>query len=73
VRRFIPSFVEKVKPMQDMIKKNAEFRWGYKENKSFDNIKLDIAQAPTLLILDFIQEFILYTFTFDITFVAILT
>jgi hypothetical protein len=31
VRRFIPSFFETVKPMQDMIKKNVEFKWGSKE------------------------------------------
>jgi hypothetical protein len=31
VRQFIPSFTEIVKPMQDIIKKNAEFRWGSKE------------------------------------------
>jgi hypothetical protein len=32
VRRFVPSFVETVKPIQDMIKKNVDFRWGSKKN-----------------------------------------
>jgi hypothetical protein len=31
VRRFVPSFVETVKPLQDMIKKDIEFKWGPKE------------------------------------------
>jgi hypothetical protein len=31
VRRFIPSFFETVKPLQDMIKKNSKFSWGSKE------------------------------------------
>jgi hypothetical protein len=39
VRRFIPSFSETVKPLQDMIKKNVEFRWGSKEKEAFDKIK----------------------------------
>jgi hypothetical protein len=45
VRRFIPSFVETVKPLQDMIKKNAQFSWGSKEKEAFDKIKEDINQA----------------------------
>lgn len=53
VKRFILNFVEIVKHMQDMIKKNVEFRWGSKEQEYFDKIKEDIAQAPTLLIPDF--------------------
>jgi hypothetical protein len=73
VRRFIRSFAETIKPMQDMIKKNVEFRWGSKEKEYFNKIKANITQAPALLILDFNQEFILYTFSFDITFVAVLT
>jgi hypothetical protein len=32
VRRFVPIFSEIVKPMQDMIKKNVEFKWDLKKN-----------------------------------------
>jgi hypothetical protein len=39
VRRFVPSFVETVKPLQDMIKKDTEFKWGPKEKASFEKIK----------------------------------
>jgi len=31
VRLFIPIFAKIVKPMQDMIKKNVEFKWGSNE------------------------------------------
>jgi hypothetical protein len=31
VRRFVPSFAETMKPLQDMIKKNAKLKWGPKE------------------------------------------
>ena len=30
VRHFMPSFAEMVKPLQDMIKKESEFKWGVK-------------------------------------------
>jgi hypothetical protein len=53
LRRFVPSFVEIVKPLQDMIKKNADFKWGPKEKESFIKIKEEIAQAPTLMSLYF--------------------
>jgi hypothetical protein len=39
VRRFVPSFDEIVKPLQDMIKKNVEFKWGPKEKILFEKIK----------------------------------
>ena len=73
VRRFIPSFVETVKPLQDMIKKNVEFRWGSKEKLDFDKIKEDIVQAPTLLSPYFDWDFILYTFSSHTEFVVVLT
>jgi len=38
-RWFIPSFSETVKPLQDMIKKNIEFRWGSKEKEALYKIK----------------------------------
>jgi hypothetical protein len=31
VRIFVLSFAETVKPLQDMIKKDVEFKWGHKE------------------------------------------
>jgi hypothetical protein len=39
VRRFIPIFVENVKPLQDMIKKNAYYKWGPEEKESFIKIR----------------------------------
>ena len=31
VKRFIPDFSQIVLPMQNMIRKNSVFKWGYKE------------------------------------------
>jgi len=73
VRRFIPSFVETVKPLQDMIKKDVEFKWGPKVKAEFDKIKVEITQPLTLMSLDFRKFFILYTFTSDVAFVIVLT
>jgi hypothetical protein len=42
LRRFVPSFAETVKPLQDMIKKNREFKWGPREKDYFDRIKEEI-------------------------------
>jgi hypothetical protein len=40
VRIFLPSFVETVKPLKDMIKINEKFQWRPKEKDSFDRIKI---------------------------------
>jgi hypothetical protein len=42
LRRFVPIFAETVKPLQDMIKKNREFKWGPREKDCFDRIKVEI-------------------------------
>jgi hypothetical protein len=73
VRRFVPRFVENVKPLQDMIKKDVEFIWSSREKESSITMREEIAKAPSLLSLDFIQDFILYMFSFDTTFASILT
>ena len=73
VRRFIPSFAKTIKPLQDMIKKDAEFKWGPKNKTTFEKIKKKITQAPTLMSLEFNRDFILYMFVSNITFVVVLT
>ena len=50
VRRFIPSFVEMVKPLQDMIKQKVEYKWEAKQREAFTNIKEAIANSPSLMI-----------------------
>jgi hypothetical protein len=70
VHRFVPSFSETVKPLQDMIKKNVEFKWGPKEKEYFTWIREEIEKSLALLSLDFNKYFILYTFTSDIAFAS---
>jgi hypothetical protein len=62
-----------VKPLQDMIKKNVEFKWGPRKKEYFDKIKTKLSQTLTLLSRDFTRGFILYTFASYIAFTFILT
>jgi hypothetical protein len=48
VRRFIPKFVEMVKPLQEMINKDVWFKWTYVEKEDFEKINTDIVVSPAL-------------------------
>jgi hypothetical protein len=50
-----------------MIKTNVEYKWGPREKDSFINIKDEITQAPALMSPYFSKDFILYTFTYDMS------
>lgn len=73
VRRFISDFAEILKPLQEMIKKDSNFKWTKERKEAFDKIKESIAEAPTLRSLIFDNEFILYTFGFNHLIVVVLT
>ena len=73
VRRFISNFAEIVKPLQEMIKKDSNFKWSKERKEAFDKIKEAIAKAPTLQSPNFDNDFILYTFPSDHSIVAVLT
>jgi hypothetical protein len=73
IRRFIPSFSEMVRPLQNLINKDAQYHWGSLENQAFNAIKMTIIDAPSLMIPEFSQDFTLYTFASDRSYVAVLT
>jgi hypothetical protein len=73
VRRFVPSFSEMVRPLQNLIKKDAQYHWGPLENQAFNSIKKAIIDAPSLMSPDFSQDFTLYTFASDHSYVVVLT
>ena len=73
VHRFVPDFAQTVKPMQQMVKQNAQFKWTDIEKDSFRKIKTVVAHAPSLRSPDFDKDFILYTFTSDDSLAAVLT
>ena len=59
VRRFISDFAEIVKPLQEMIKKDINFKWTRERREAFEKIREAIAEAPTLWSPNFDNEFIL--------------
>jgi hypothetical protein len=73
VRRFVPSFLEMVRPLQNLIKKDVQYHWGPLESQAFNSIEKAIEDAPCLMSPDFSQEFTLYTFASDRSYVVVLT
>jgi hypothetical protein len=73
VRRFISDFAEIVKPLQEMIKKDANFKWSKERKEAFDKVKEATVEAPTLWSPNFDNEFILYTFASDHSIATVLT
>ena len=73
VRIFIPSFFEIIHPLQNMLKKDANFSWGNNEKESFKRIIEAIFEAPSLVSPDFNKNFKLHTFASDISYVVVLT
>jgi hypothetical protein len=62
IRRFVPNFVERIKPLSALLKKDVAFRWGDETNKSFEDIKNAISQAPVLISPDFSWDYIIFSF-----------
>jgi hypothetical protein len=56
-----------------LIKKDILYKWGSQENKSFNSIRKSIIEAPSLMRHDFSQDFTLYTFASDKSYVVVLT
>ena len=73
MRRFIYDFAKIVKPLQDMIKKDTNFKWTKKRKEAFDKIKEAIEEDPTLRSPNFDKEFMLYTFASYHSIVIVLT
>eukprot|EP00253_Pinus_taeda_P010165 PITA_10165 len=73
VKIFVPVFSRIVSPLQTMIKKNSNFKWGLDEHEAFNLIKQAIINAPSLATLNFSESFILYTFASEKSYAAILT
>ena len=62
-RRFISDFAEIVKSLQEMIKKDSNFKWSKERKKAI--VEAPTLEAPTLRSTNFDNEFILYTFASD--------
>jgi len=73
LRKFISDYAKIVKPIQEMIKKDAIYNWGKNENDVFTHIKQEIVDALVLYNQDFNKDFFLYTFASNNSLAAVLT
>ena len=73
VRRFVPNFAQIVRTLQDLIKKDVEFKWSDIQRDAFSEIRKAIAKSPTLMSSDFTKDFFLYTLSTDFSYVVVLT
>ena len=72
MRRFIPNFVEIVKLIIDMLKKNNEVKWTAEAKESFAHIKRVIREAPVLVSPDYLKDFLIFSFASEHTLTAVL-
>lgn len=73
VRKFISAFAKVVKPMNDMLKKDAKMDWTLAKKMTFEEIKHAIVNALVLVSPDYERSFNIYFFTSDHAWAAILT
>jgi len=72
IKRFIPNFVKKVKPMNALLRKDVAFKWDDNNIESFEDIKEAIAIAPVLISPDYSHHFIIFSFASQDTIVGVL-
>jgi hypothetical protein len=72
LRRFIPNFVEIVKLIIDTLKKNNEVKWTVEAKASFACIKKVISKAPVLESLNYLKDFLIFSFTSEHTLTVVL-
>jgi len=72
MRRFIPNFVDIVKPINKLLKKETFFKWDDCTVKYFEYIKEAIMVALVLIIPYFTKYFVIFSFTSKDTIVGVL-
>jgi hypothetical protein len=72
IRRFVPNFVERIKPMSALLKKDIAFRWDDKALQSFGDIKDAISKAPVLISPDYSRDFMIFSIASQDTITGVL-
>ena len=57
LRWFIPNFVEIIKHITSMLRKDQEVKWTAEARASFEKIKQSLIEAPMLVSLEFSNDF----------------
>jgi hypothetical protein len=72
LRRFVPNFVEIIRPITNMLKKDVVIKWSLEEKSTFQRIKQALVAAHVLVSPDYSKEFFIFSFTSEETIVAVL-
>ncbi|XP_047978411.1 uncharacterized protein LOC125220295 [Salvia hispanica] len=56
-RRFVRDFSTKASPLNHLVKKNVEFKWGEEQERAFNTLKNDLTHAPLLALPNFDKTF----------------
>jgi hypothetical protein len=72
LRRFIPNFVEIMKNITDMLKKDSEIKWTVESKNSFEQIKKSLGESPVLVSPDYDKPFLIFSFASENTIAAVL-
>ena len=72
LRRFITDFVEVVKYINSMLKKDNTFQWSKEAKQSFVSIKQALSKALVLVSPNFGKDFIIFSFASEHTIAGVL-
>ncbi|XP_059066647.1 uncharacterized mitochondrial protein AtMg00860-like [Cryptomeria japonica] len=72
LRRFIPEFAKTTKHIISLLSEKHSFKWTEEAKEAFERIKGSVANAPTLINLDFEKDFIIYCYASEHTMSGIL-
>jgi hypothetical protein len=72
LRRFVPNFVEIIRPITNMLKKDVDINWTQEVGSSFQRIKQALIEAHVLVSPDYSKEFLIFSFSSEETFVVVL-
>ena len=71
MRRFITNFVEVVKYVNNMLKKDNNFKWFVEAKQCFIDIKRALSEAPVLVNPNFDKKFMIFSFASEHTIVEV--
>ena len=72
LRRFIIDYVEKMRNITEMLRKDSEIKWSLEAIKSFEEIKTALTKAPILISPNFEKDFQIYSFASEHTIASVL-
>jgi hypothetical protein len=72
LRRFVPNFVEMVRHITNMLKKDQEVKWNTEAKESFQQIKEALGESLVLVIPNYDKEFLVFSFSSEHTIVVVL-